>query len=153
MKNYLRIICTASGVLLAVAAAVGSTLEVHDSWIREAPPTASVLAAYMVISNSGEYPVEITAVASPDFDHTELHRTVLESGVASMVPIEKLEIPAGGKISLEPGGVHLMLISPLHPLREGDSATLILQSADGSSDRITTPVKRETGEAADRPHH
>jgi hypothetical protein len=42
----------------------------------QGPPTASVLAAYMVISNGGT--CQITP-HHPDFDHTELHRTIVES--------------------------------------------------------------------------
>jgi copper(I)-binding protein len=152
MRTILAILYAALGMLLSILPAVGATLEVRDAWIREAPPTASVLAAYMVISNTGGTPARITAIASPDFDHTELHRTIVESGVARMVPIEKLEIAAGEMISLEPGGIHLMLINPLRQLRQGDTVTLILQCADGTSDTFTAPVIRETGEAAHQHH-
>jgi copper(I)-binding protein len=151
MRILIVFLRTAS-LLLSASAMAGTTLQVHDAWIREAPPTASVLAAYMVINNTGESPAEITAIVSPDFEHTELHRTIVESDVASMVPIETLDIPAGEKLSLEPGGIHLMLINPQRPLRQGDTVTLVFQSADGSSNTFTVPVKRATGEAAHQPH-
>lgn len=152
MKPFLVFLHASLGLLLSFSPAYGATLEVHDAWIREAPPTSSVLAAYMVISNTGEAPVEITAIASPDFEHAELHRTILESGVARMAPIVKLQIPAGERISLELGGIHLMLINPLRPLREGDTVTLVIQSADGFSDTFTVPVIRAADEAP-HPHH
>jgi hypothetical protein len=152
MKTVLIFLLATLGLVPAFSPAAGATLEVHDAWIREAPPTASVLAAYMLISNTGGGPAAITAITSPDFDHTELHRTVVESGVASMVPIEKLEIPAGENISLEPGGIHLMLMNPQRPLREGDTVTLEIQSADGSSKTFTVPVIRATGETAHQHH-
>src|SRR5512147_3065222 len=115
MRTVLTFLHATLGLLLSFSPAYGATLEVHDAWIREAPPTASVLAAYMVISNVRETPAEIAAISSPDFEHTELHRTIVESGVARMVPIEKFQIPAGERISLEPGGIHLMLINPERP--------------------------------------
>jgi copper(I)-binding protein len=152
MQTVLVFPRAALGLLLSFSTATGATLEVHDAWIREAPPTATVMASYMVISNTGESPAGITAITSPDFDHTELHRTIIRTGVASMVPIEKLEIPAGESISLTPGGIHLMLINPLRPLRVGDTVTLVIQGADGSSNTYTVPVIRETGEAAHQHH-
>ena len=152
MRIIQGIVCAALGLLLSVTSSPGATLAVQDAWIREAPPTASVLAAYMVISNTGESPVGITAIASPDFELTELHRTIVESGVARMVPIEKLEIPAGDTISLDPGGIHLMLINPLHPLRAGDTVTLIIHGTDGSSTTLPVPVVRETGEVVHQHH-
>jgi copper(I)-binding protein len=152
MKTVLIFLHAALSLLLSFSPAEGATLEVHDAWIREAPPTASVLAAYMVISNTGGDPAEITSIASPDFDHTELHRTIVEAGVARMAPIEKLEIPAGEKIPLEPGGIHLMLINPQRPLREGDTVTLIIHCADGYDNTFTVPVLRAAGEAAHQHH-
>ena len=152
MRTVLAYLHAALGLLLSFSPSYGATLEVHDAWIREAPPTASVLATYMVISNTREAPAEITAIASPDFDHPELHRTVVESGVARMVPIKKLQIPAGERISLEPGGIHLMLINPQRPLREGDTVTLVIHCADGFSNTFTVPVIRAAGEVAHQHH-
>jgi copper(I)-binding protein len=41
----------------------------------------------------------------------EIHETSMDSsGMAGMHPIERLEIPAGGTVTLEPGGYHLMLM-------------------------------------------
>ena len=124
----------------------GASLEISDAWIREAPPTASVLAAYMVIHNAGAASAEISLITSPDFGHVEMHRTVVENGVASMVPIGKLEIPPGEQITLKPGGTHLMLIDPRRPLHEGDTVTLTFQYTDGQKGTFPIPVIRQTGE-------
>jgi copper(I)-binding protein len=152
MKTVLIFLLATLGLVPSFSPAAGATLEVHDAWIRETPPTASVLAAYMIITNTGGEPAAITAITSPDFERTELHRTIVEFGIASMAPIEKLEIPAGEKISLEPGGIHLMLMNPQHPLREGDTVILEIQNVDGSSKRFTVPVIRATGETTHQHH-
>ena len=150
MRNFSAIGWAALGWLLACSSVTAAALEVREAWIREAPPAASVLAAYMAIRNTGKADAVITAVASPDFDHTELHRSVVESGIARMVRINELEIAAGETISLDPGGIHMMLIGPLRPLHDGDTVTLTIQDGDGISNTLTVPVIRETGEAA---HH
>lgn len=150
MIRILGVVFAFSAMALMVAPASGASLAVSDAWIREAPPTASVLAAYMVIRNAGTTPAQISRITSPDFGHVEMHRTVMENGVASMVPIGKLEIPAGEQITLKPGGTHLMLIDPRHPLHAGDMVNLTFQDADGHASTFPIPVIRETGEVE---HH
>jgi copper(I)-binding protein len=142
-------------LLYALIANADSTLEVTDPWIREAPPGAEVLAAYMVITNRDVNTATITTLSSPDFERIEVHRTLVEDGVARMVPVESLEIAAQGRVVLEPGGMHLMLYSPKRPLREGDSVALDLQQPDSACVRITVPVvKRDaTGGDDDHQHH
>ena len=147
MRPLVAALAASLGLLLSFALAADVTLEVREPWIREAPPTTSVLAAYMIIHNEGDSPAEITSITSPEFDHTELHRTMVESGVARMIPVEKLQIPAGSEISLEPGGMHLMLFNPRRLLREGDSVTLVIHRADGFCNSYTIPVIRAADDA------
>ena len=128
---------------LAVAA---STLQVKTPWIREAPPTATVLAAYMVLNNAADAQCLITHIESPDFRDARIHRTVVEDGVAKMLPVEQLQVPAHGSITLEPGGLHLMLFDPLRSLQEGDTVTLVIHEGNGNSVTVQAPVVRNTGE-------
>lgn len=126
-------------------------LEISEPWIREAPPTARVMAGYMTLINAGDAPVIITSVSSPDFKDAEVHRTVVEGGVARMQPVSQLEIRPGSPVRLEPGGLHLMLFDPQHPLPEGKTVSLILHGSNGSQVTTTAPVVRKTGE--DHSHH
>lgn len=131
-------------VCLTGIARAGGELQVIDPWVREAPPTASVHAAYLTLENSGDAPVFIDSVSSPDFDGAEIHRSWIEDGVARMQPIERLEVPAGDRIALEPGGNHLMLFDARRALAAGDSVTLLLHRAGGDCLRVTAPVRRAT---------
>lgn len=141
-------------VLLPVTSLAAETgIGVREPWIREAPPGAQVLAAYMIIDNPGTVPATITRITSPDFRRTELHRTQVENGVAGMVPLSELEIPAGGSVALLPGGIHLMLFDPLHPLRAGDSATLVIHDREGDRVTVQAFVARHTGDSSHHEHH
>ena len=142
----------APGLTVAAAAA---ELEISQLWVRAAPPTARVMAGYMNISNNGTTPVQVVAVSSPGFAATELHRTVVEDGVARMEPVGQLEIAAGASVSLEPGGLHLMLIEPKQIPQEGDSVTLVLHRADGMCKTLQAPVQRDssTGDTHQQHHH
>jgi copper(I)-binding protein len=127
------------------------TMDVIDGWVREAPPTSRVLAAYMQIINLTDGDLTVTGVTSPDFETADLHRTVVEEGVARMLPVPELTIPAGSSVTLEPGGLHLMLFDPVRPLQEGDSVTLVLHRSDAICITLSVPVLRGTG--AEHVHH
>ncbi len=126
-------------------------LQVSDPWIREAPPAASVLAGYLELANSGDAPVVIEAVSSPDFGAAEIHRSWIEDGMARMQPVPELSVPPGGSVRLMPGGYHLMLFRPVRPLAAGDTATVLLHRADGACVTVTATVRRAT-EAATHGH-
>lgn len=138
-------LCTSS------ALTAESTLSVRDAWIREAPPAASVLAGYMVIENQGAESRELITAESAAFRAIELHRSVVEGGVARMARQDTLSIPAGGKLALQPGGYHLMLMAPQKPLRAGDEATVTLGFDNGERLAVTMRVRKVDG--ADHQHH
>ncbi len=141
-------------LLSSLIAVADSSLVITDPWVREAPPGADVLAAYMTIANPGANTATIIALSSPDFERIEIHRTLVEDGVARMVPVESLRIAAAERVVFEPGGMHLMLYNPKRQLREGDSVLLDLQQATAASIRVDVPVvKMNTDDDDDHHHH
>ena len=154
MNNCLRQTLTVLLLLLGPSLVTAEvTLEVSEPWIREAPPTARVMAGYMTLINAGDTPITITSVSSPDFKGAEVHRTVIEDGVARMQPVSQLQIPANSPLMLEPGGLHLMLFDPQRPLPEGETVSLIIHRSNGSQVTAIAPVVRETGEDHSHHHH
>jgi copper(I)-binding protein len=142
-------------ILLAATSLAGadSGLQVSEPWIREAPPTSRVLAGYLTLVNTGDNTVTVTAISSPDFKNAEIHRTVIEEGIARMLAVKQLEVPAGGQLMLEPGGYHLMLFDPMRTLTEGETVTLIIHLDNGNQMSATAPVIRKTGEDHSHHHH
>ncbi|NNJ94746.1 MAG: copper chaperone PCu(A)C [Halobacteria archaeon] len=133
------------GVLLPVLpASAEMDLVVSDAWVREAPPGATVLAGYLKITNRGTAHATVSGVSAADFSSVEIHRTVMENGMARMLSAEQLEIPAGESFVLEPGGYHLMLFNPARPLAAGDSVELLLHVRDGACLAVDAPVARMT---------
>jgi copper(I)-binding protein len=138
-------------MVIAGSTLASPTMDIADSWVREAPPASRVLAAYMQIINLTDSELTVTGITSPDFEAADLHRTVVEDGVARMLPVPELNIPAGGSITLEPGGLHLMLFDPVRPLQQGDSVTLVLHRSDDICITLSVPVLRSTG--TEHAHH
>jgi periplasmic copper chaperone A len=76
------------------------------------PPLGStdIGAAYFTIRS--EKADRIVAVSSSLADAVEIHASVTNGDRVSMQRLETLELPAGKTVRFEPGGMHLMVISP-----------------------------------------
>src|SRR5690554_3937585 len=94
---------------LAGPAFAAPALDVQEAWIAEAPPVARVHAAYMILDNPGDAAVQVVGVSSPNYARVEMHRTVVDEGMARMVRTEAIAVGAGERVVLEPGGMHIML--------------------------------------------
>lgn len=124
-------------------AAAGDGLQVNDAWVREAPPGASMMAAYLEIDNPTDRNVALVGVDSPAFAHVMLHRTVEVDGVARMLHQDRIEVPAHGSVTLAPGGYHLMMPAPQTRLVVGDKVELVLHFDDDSRLQVTAEVRKK----------
>ena len=135
----------------AIGLATGSGLTIQDPWVREPPPGATVLAAYLTLTNRSGSPQMLLGASSPLFEQIEIHQTVERDGTARMVRQERLEVPPGGQLSFAPGSYHLMLIGPRATLHEGDTVDLRLELEGGDAVDVSAPVRR--GEPDPHEHH
>ena len=101
-------------------------LAVISAWARATPPGADVGAAYVTIENRGDIDDRLLGVTTPAAAAVSMHETIEENGVATMRPLEDPAVPAGGRLEMRPGGVHLMLMDLAAPLAEGDSMPMTL---------------------------
>lgn len=62
-----------------------------------------------------------------------------------MRQVMKIELPAGTRVTLEPGGLHVMFMGLNQRPEMGDTVALTLTFADGSQTTITIPVKMIKG--------
>jgi copper(I)-binding protein len=127
-----------------------SDIQVTEAWARTSPAVASAGAVYMEIANVGSVGDTLrSAAVDPSVAATvELHETVEEEtsmssttemgddmttttgmgggGMMSMQPVDEIPIPAGERVSLEPGGYHVMLLELVEPLEVGTTITVTL---------------------------
>ena len=139
MKRFLL----SAFLVCSQAVYAGSEIEITGAWVREAPPGARMMAAFMVIENTGDEDAVLIGVESPDFDHVMLHRTVTVDGVARMQHQDEIRIPAGGAVHLEPGSFHLMMPAPATRLQSGDQAAFLLHFDDETCVSISAGVKKK----------
>lgn len=115
------------------AAGAGCAPTVAEGWLRSPPVPMPVLAGFATVANPCAGDVAITGARSAAFASVELHETALVDGVVRMRAVDEVPVPAGGEAVLRPGGLHLMLMSPVAPLAAGDVARVEFILADGRS--------------------
>ena len=126
---------------LAVAAALATAARAHEyaldglriehPYAVETPPTATAGAGYLSITNTGTAPDRLIAVRTA-FPRSRIHAAEVDAqGVASMRPVDALDIPAGATVTLAPAGLHVMFMGLDRPFAADASipATLVFERA------------------------
>lgn len=121
-------------MMLSVGARAAD-LNVSEAWIRVLPGGAPA-GGYFVLRNGARQPVVLVGARSAAFGHVMMHQTAEEGGVSRMLPVERVEVPAGGKVAFAPGGYHLMLMQPTRKVAAGDRIQVTLELAGGQ--KLTT---------------
>ena len=114
------------------AAQAAGPVSVGGGWFRYL--LAQIPAGgYMTLRNAGSAPAVLTGASSPACGSLMLHRTESGGGTERMVSVDKVTVPAHGRLRFAPGGYHLMCMQPrMHP---HEIVPVTLTFADGS--RIT----------------
>jgi len=126
---------------LVAGASAADDLEIRDAWIAAPPPAAAGAAGFLTLENSGAVARKLVRASSPACQRIGLHRSSIENGIARMRPQSELEVPAHGRLLLEPGGYHLMLMHP-QELRAGQRVRLELYFANGER-RVVEALVRD----------
>jgi periplasmic copper chaperone A len=133
-------------VLLALASlaalAGDGAIGVSDPYARAVPPGQPNSGVFMTLTNDSTKPHALVSATSPAAKTVELHTHVQENGMMRMRRIERIEIPAGGRTVLAPGGLHVMLIGLTQDLKPGANVDLSLTFDDGSEIRVEAPVRQ-----------
>lgn len=127
------------------AAPAGEVTTIADAWVKSADE--GMTAAFGELRNTGSDDVTVVSVQTEASSMLELHETV-ENDAGQMVMREReggFLIPAGGLLTLEPGGNHIMLIDLTGPLLAGEEVTFTLTFSDRSTLVFAAVVKDFAG--------
>lgn len=83
---------------------------------------------YLTLHNEGNSPDTLLGITSAVAATAELHETKIDpnNDMVKMSPLAKVDLPAGASVSLEPGGIHIMLTNLKRDLKVGDKVEVIL---------------------------
>ncbi|MBW4437719.1 MAG: copper chaperone PCu(A)C [Pleurocapsa minor GSE-CHR-MK-17-07R] len=131
----LLFIVTAAG-LWSPAPAAGVTAE--SGWALPARAGANS-SVYVVVRNADTADRVLTNASSEAAARVSLHSTSMSAdGVAAMMQVNEIRIPAGEAFAFAPGESHLMLEQVARQLSPGDEIVLTLSFDDGT--QATVPV-------------
>ncbi|TVO58669.1 copper chaperone PCu(A)C [Denitromonas halophila] len=125
---------------LAPAAGMADSVAIEDAHVRQMPPAAPNTAAFLTVINTATTPIRLTGARSAVANTVELHDHIQDGDILRMRRIDGVDIPAGSRAALAPGGKHVMLIGLKQPLKGGTQVQLTLQFADGSEYALSAPV-------------
>ena len=114
---------------------------IEDAWSRASIGVKRPGVAYVTVRNTGDEVVTLIGLATPLAMMPEIHETKTNAeGVSSMAPAGNITVAPGESVSLEPGGLHGMLMQLRQPMVEGESFLLTLIFLDGGEVTVEVPI-------------
>lgn len=130
-----------TGLAAAPAAAEeASGIGIVNPWARATPGASKIGALYLEIQAAESAGDRLTGASSPAAAVTEIHTHVEEAGVMKMRRLDAVDVPAGETRVFKPGGLHLMLIDLIAPLKEGEEISVKLTFEKAGVIEIEAPV-------------
>ena len=137
------------------AAGTKRAIAVSNAQMRTPIGRSDRTAGYLVVRNAGGEADRLTSATCTCADRVELHTTRMADGVGSMVRAPSITIPAGGQVTLAPGGAHLMFIGLKGGVRPGaeQTVTLTFARAGRVTARFAVTSRIDIPAAAGHAHH
>lgn len=121
-----------------VQAAAGDVV-VSEAWVR--PSAAKTGAAYLTLTNNGTEADVLTEATSPAAEKVQIHSMEMDGTIMRMRRLDGLPLPAGEAVQLAPGGIHIMLVGLVRPLKAGDTVDLHLSFEKSGFLDVRVPVQ------------
>ncbi|WP_176084305.1 copper chaperone PCu(A)C [Martelella sp. HB161492] len=124
----------------------GETLMLGDlvlgsPFARATLPGAPVGGGFLTIANHGGTDDRLLSAESDIAGQVQLHNMRMEGDVMRMYQLKDgIDIPAGGTVTLAPGGMHIMFMKLHGPLVEGDIVKVKLTFEKAGSIIVDFPV-------------
>ena len=122
-----------------------SPITIERPWARASAPGQTVGGGFMTILHQGATEDRLVSATTPIARDVQIHTMNMDGGVMRMRPVEGgLVIPAGGRVVLQPGGLHLMFMELSAPLVAGSSFPVTLRFANAGDIKVEFNVEART---------
>lgn len=120
-------------------------VQLNNGWVRYSEYSDHVdgmTGAFASVTNNTDHVVTIVGGTSAIASKVEVHEVVMVDGSMKMQAKQGgIEIEPGATVTLEPGGLHIMLMGLKKAVLEGDEVSMTIDF-DGAEDmKVTWPVK------------
>jgi len=132
--------------LAALSLSAYADVAVKEAWVRGTTPAQKATGAFFEITSSEAG--ALLSASSPVAGVVEIHTMKMEEGVMKMRPIQKLDLPAGKGVKLQPGGNHIMLMELKEQMKSGAVVPITLK-IEGKDKKVQTiEIKAEVRDLA-----
>ncbi|HDS0956713.1 copper chaperone PCu(A)C [Pseudomonas putida] len=128
-------------VLMGLALPALAQTTVSDAWVRASVPHQQSTGAFMVLTASSDS--KLVGVASPVAKTVQVHEMTMNGDVMGMREVKAVELPAGKAVTLDPNGLHVMLMGLHNQVKEGDKVPLTLTIEDAKGAKETLEVQAQ----------
>ena len=125
--------------LLAGIRTQGQEATASDGWVQLPAAGDTTASAFVVVRNPTMYDLYLVSATSEVAGKVEFRKT----GDGEAKPVSELTVPAYGKLTMGPDGVHLLLVDLKRPLQENESVPLTLTTDGSVALRIQAVVRKQ----------
>ncbi len=128
-------------VLLGITGPVLAQTTVSEAWVRASVPHQQSTGAFMTITASSDS--KLISVASPVAKTVQVHEMTMNGDVMGMREVKAVALPAGKPVTLDPNGLHVMLMGLNDQVKEGQQVplTLTVETADGTAETVAVQAQ------------
>jgi copper(I)-binding protein len=141
MRPLIAGLLTLAVTVTAASGTFAADLQISGAWARATPPGAKVGGGYLTVQNNGAAD-KLLGASGTIANRIELHEHSMEGGVMKMRQVPAIDVPMHSKVSLQPGGYHIMFIGLKAPLKAGDMVMLTLKFEKGGEMMVHMPIMK-----------
>ena len=139
---------------LDVTAAASNSFTFSDMRLRATVAGMPSSAAYLQITNNGISDDRLIAAKSAIAKRVEIHLMEIDNGVMRMRAVDDgVVVASGDSVTLEPGGLHIMLMGLTNDLAPGSQHEIILMFEKAGEITLTLTAKRPEDIMINMPSH
>jgi len=128
-----RFLAISALALLAGCHSPASEPKVREAWVRLPAVAGQPAAAYFTI-HGGRSDKKLVRMESALAARTEMHASMKGmDGMATMAPLDHVDVPAGGTVQFKPGANHAMLIGLDPAVKPGTAVPIRFGFSDGTT--------------------
>ena len=131
------------GAAALALAALGCSAQVRvdGAWARPTVPGQQAGGGYVTLIS----PVadRLVGGSTPVAQRLELHTMSMQGDVMQMRQIDAVELPAGRKVELKPGGLHVMFMGISQPLKLGTKVPVTLRFEKAGEVKVEFEVTQQ----------
>jgi len=136
--NTLLSLPRAAGAIALAVTAFSATAQpvITEPWIRGTVAQQKATGMFAQITHPKG--AKLIGASSPVAGVVEIHEMAMDGDVMRMRAVPLLDLPAGKRVELRPGGHHLMLMDLKQQMKPGESVpvTLVFEGADKKRESV-----------------